>query len=260
MNHTSFKKMPSSMCIYCGKTFKRLTQTHSIKCELSHKSKNINIGGDDDEDIPPPPKKMYKMLLAMASEVSDLKQKLEEAHAFVRKKVKKINIVDTLNRPNTQPVCPMHEMIRVESIDVEYLFHHSVFETIDKIFSRYIHILPMAAFIQKPHTLYGFLRISEKNGKKGKNGSNENPYKWDILTSSQITFFLENIQFKLSKELTEWKRENTLVTDEDDRKYDKTVSKLFTPDFKKDSLITKYRELFYERIKRDIMAQEYEFE
>jgi hypothetical protein len=58
----------------------------------------------------------------------------------------------------------------------------------------------------------------------------------------------------------EWKKENTLVTDEDDRKYDNTVSKLFTPKFKEDSLIKKYRELFYERIKRDIMGQEYEFE
>ena len=159
--------MQSSLCIYCGKTFKRLTQTHSIKCELSYKSKNIM---DNDEDIPPPPKKMYKMLLAMASEVSDLKQKLEEAHAFVRKKVKKINIVDTLNRSTIQPVYSMYEMIRTESIDVEYLFQHSVFETIDKIFSRCIYLLPMAAFIQKPHTLYGFIRISEKNGKSGKSG------------------------------------------------------------------------------------------
>jgi hypothetical protein len=125
---------------------------------------------DNDEDIPPPPKKMYKMLLAMASEVSDLKQKLEEAHAFVRKKVKKINIVDTLNRSTIQPVYSMYEMIRTESIDVEYLFQHSVFETIDKIFSRCIYLLPMAAFIQKPHTLYGFIRISEKNGKSGKSG------------------------------------------------------------------------------------------
>jgi hypothetical protein len=198
------------------------------------------------------------MLLAMASEVNDLKQKLEEAHAFVRKKIKKINIVDTLNRATIQPVYPMHEMIRVESADVEYLFQHTVFETIDKIFSRCIHIfsaLPIAAFIQKPHILYGYVYLKETSDHQ-----QQQQYKWDILTHSQITFFLENIQFKLSKELMEWKKENTLVTDEDDRKYDNTVSKLFTPKFKEDSLIKKYRELFYERIKRDIMGQEYEFE
>ena len=253
--------MPSLMCIYCGKTFKRLTQTHSIKCELSYKSKNI-VNMEDDEDIPPPPKKMYKMLLAMASEVNDLKQKLEEAHAFVRKKIKKINIVDTLNRATTQPVYPMHEMIRVESGDVEYLFRHTVFETIDKIFSRCIHTssssLPIAAFIQKPHILYGY--VKETSDHQQQHQQQQQQYKWDILTHSQITFFLENIQFKLSKELMEWKKENILVTDEDDRKYDNTVSKLFTPKFKEDSLIKKYRELFYERIKRDIMGQEYEFE
>jgi hypothetical protein len=244
------------MCVYCGKTFKRLTQSHSIKCELSHKSKNI-ANMEDDEDIPPP-KKMYKMLLAMASEVSDLKQKLEEAHDFVRKRIKKINIVDTLNRPTTQPVYPMHEMIRVESADVEYLFQHSVFDTIDKIFSRCIHTssaLPIAAFIQKPHILYGYVYLKETNEHQ-----QQQHYKWDILTHSQITFFLENIQFKLSKELLEWKKENTLVTDEDECRYDNTVSKLMAPDFKKESLIKKYRELFYERIKRDIMGQEYEFE
>ena len=256
--------MPSSMCVYCGKTFKRLTQSHSIKCELSCKSKNI-VNMEDDEDIPPPPKKMYKMLLAMASEVSDLKQKLEEAHDFVRKRIKKINIVDTLNRATTQPQpgYPMHEMIRVESADVEYLFQHSVFDTIDKIFSRCIHTsssLPIAAFIQKPHILYGYVYLKETNEQQQQQQQQQQHYKWDILTHSQITFFLEKIQCKLSKELLEWKKEHTLVTDEDECRYDKTISKLMAPDFKKESLIKNYRELFYERIKRDIMGQEYEFE
>jgi hypothetical protein len=104
-----------------------------------------------------PQKKMFKMLLAMASEVNDLKQKLEEANTFIQKKIKKINIVDTLNRQEFPTVYPMHELIRVESIDVEYLFQHTVFETIDKIFSRCIHIsssLPIIAFHQKINKLY----------------------------------------------------------------------------------------------------------
>ena len=245
--------MPSIMCVYCGKTFKRLTQNHSIKCELLKKSKNI-VNMEEEEDIPPP-KKMYKMLLAMASEVSDLKQKLEEARDFVRKKIKKINIVDTLNREEIPTVYPMHEMIRVESTDVEYLFQHTVFDTIDKIFSRCIHTtssLPITAFIQKPHILYGYVKGKETN-------EHQHQYKWDILTHSQITFFLEKIQCKLSKELMEWKKEHTLITDEDECRYDNTVSKLMAPDFKKESLIKNYRELFYERIKRDITCQEYEF-
>jgi hypothetical protein len=246
--------MPAK-CFHCGKTFKdrvKPSQTHLIKCELLHKSKNIlNL----EEDIPSS-KKMFEMLLAMASEVNDLKKKVEKANTFIQKKIKKINIVETLNRQELPTVYPMHEMIRVESTDVEYLFQHTVFETIDKIFSRCIHIsssLPIIAFHQQINKLYGYMQVKETN-------EHQQQYKWNILTSSQITFFLENIQLKLSKELLEWKKENTLVTDEDDRKYDKTMSKLFTPKFKEESLIKKYRELFYERIKRDIMCQEYEFE
>ena len=250
--------MPSIMCVYCGKTFKdrvKPSQNHLIKCELLYKSKNI-ANMEEEEDIPSP-KKMFKMLLAMASEVNDLKQKVEKANTFIQKKIKKINIVDTLNREEVPTVYPMHEMIRVESTDVEYLFQHTVFETIDKIFSRCIQTsssLPIAAFHQKINKLYGYVK-----GKETNEHHQQQHYKWDILTNSQITFFLEKIQCKLSKELLEWKKEHTLVTDEDECRYDKTISKLMAPDFKKESLIKNYRELFYERIKRDITCQEYEF-
>lgn len=249
--------MPSIMCVYCGKAFKdrlKPSQKHLIKCELLNKSKNI-VNVEEEEDIPSQ-KTMFKMLLAMASEMNDLKQKVEEAHTFIRKKIKKINIVETLNCQELPTIYPIHEIIHIERTDIEYLFHHSVFETIDKIFSRCIQTsssLPIVAFHQKPHTLYGYMQVKETN-------EHQQHYKWDILTNSQMTFFLDKIQFKLSKELLEWKREQIFIKDEDDCKYDKTVSKLMTPDFKSESLIKKYRELFYERIKRDIMCQEYEFE
>ena len=243
--------MPAT-CVHCGKTFKdTLIRKHLKLCELIHNTKSIlNV----EEEIPSQ-RMMFKMLLVMASEITDLKHKVEEAHTFIRKKIKKINIVDHLNHKAEVPIQLMHEIISLESSDIEYLFHHTVFDTIDKIVSRCIYItntntsLPIAAFIQKPHTLYGYIREKETN-----------ECKWVVLPSSYMTFFLEKVQFKLSKELLEWKKNNKLDTDEEERKYDKTVSKLMTPDFKSESLITKFRRTLYEKIKKDIMGQELEFE
>jgi hypothetical protein len=238
-------------CTFCGNTFKEnQIRKHLKLCELIHNTKSILTV---EEDLPSQ-RMMFKMVLVMANEITELKRKVDETHTFVSKKIKKINIVDYLNcKEGGIPSLLIHEIILVKSSDIDYLFHHTVFETIDEIISRSIYttssLLPFAAFVQKPHTLYGFIRVKE---------TNEN--KWDILSNSQITSFLEKIQFKLSKELIEWKKKNELFTDEQERKYDKTVSKLMTPDFKNDLLIAKFRKSICEKIKKDFITQEYEFE
>ena len=43
--------MPETKCFHCGKAFKKLTQNHTIKCELLKKSKNI-ILNIEEENVP----------------------------------------------------------------------------------------------------------------------------------------------------------------------------------------------------------------
>ena len=247
--------MSETICIHCGKKYKKI-EKHLILCEIIHKSKHM-LNTFEDNDIPSQ-RKMFKMLLVMASKYGELEKKLDDVHEFVQKKIKKINIIDFLNRNlvPTVSINNIHELIDVQFLDVEFLFEHNIFETINKIFSRCIqnvnaNSFPIVAFIQKPKILYGCTSITEEQ-------------KWDILTHKQITFILEFIQFKLSKEMLEWKKKNKTIIDEDDRKcwlYDKTLSKLMAPDFKNDSLIKKYQELFYSKLKTDIKCYiDYEFE
>jgi len=247
-------------CIYCGKKFKRI-EKHVILCEIMFKSKKQVINEKEEELDIPSQKKMFKMLLVMATKYNDLEKKVAEVHAFVQKKTKKINILDYLNQ-HIYPTISINEWISIEVSDVEYLFMHSVFETFSKIFDRCISSfknekgereeMPITAFLQKSHTLYGYYKEKEKENQ------------WSLLSNKELTLFLEFIQFKLSKELYEWKKRNKKLIDENDSKcmvYDKTVSKLMSPNFKNDSTLKKYQEVLYIELKKDIKSYiEYEFE
>jgi hypothetical protein len=245
--------MSETICIHCGKKYKKI-EKHIILCEIIHKS-NHQLNTFDDNDIPSQ-KKMFKMLLVMAAKYGELEKKLDNVHNYVQKKIKKINIVEYLNNHLVPSISinKIHELIHLQFSDVEFLFEHNIFETINEIFSRCIQNIssfPIISFIQKPKTLYAYTSSADETT-------------WNILSHKQITVILEFIQFKLSKEMLEWKRKNKTLIDEDDRKcwvYDKSLSKLMAPDFKSESVIKKYQDLFYTKFKTDIKCYiDYEFD
>jgi len=199
---------------------------------------------------------MYKMLLELALKYNLLEEKITEINKFVVKKTKKININEYLNKNIEPQHCfnEIHNTIDVTNEDVEYLFKNSVFETMNNLFTKSLYVdenSPLMAFIQKKNTLFCFIKENDES-------------KWLIITKEKLSIFLNLVQLKLSKALYEWKKKNQQLLNENDSKciiYDKTISKLMTPDFKSESVLNKIKNLLYSNIKKDMKGVlEYEFE
>jgi hypothetical protein len=196
------------------------------------------------------------MLLELALKYNLLEEKITEINKFVVKKTKKININEYLNKNIEPQHCfnEIHNTIDVTNEDVEYLFKNSVFETMNNLFTKSLYVdenSPLMAFIQKKNTLFCFIKENDES-------------KWLIITKEKLSIFLNLVQLKLSKALYEWKKKNQQLLNENDSKciiYDKTISKLMTPDFKSESVLNKIKNLLYSNIKKDMKGVlEYEFE
>jgi len=127
-------------------------------------------------------------------------------------------------------------------------------ETMNHILSKNIYIhenLPIVAFTQKTNTIYIYTKI------------NDQQTSWIIMPNDKLIRFLNIIQFKISKAFSEWRKNNLQILNEDDTQsllYDKTFSKLMTPEFKITATYNKYYSNIYHKIKKDINVNFVEYD
>jgi hypothetical protein len=84
------------------------------------------------------------------------------------------------------------------------------------------------------------------------NQSNQTNPTWTIVTKDKFVRFLNNIQLKISKALSEWRKKNIEMLNENDSKsilYDKTFSKIMEPDFKLEKTYVKFYNNIYNKLK-----------
>lgn len=258
-------------CVYCGKSYKvRLNlEKHLILCEITHKAKrpistsNSNTYNDDDESIQPnvSTKKLYQIVMQLSLKCNRLENKVADLSKYVTKKIQKIDVIDYLNnRTNSMNSSStttkllfenITEIITVEQSDIEFLFHNSFMETVNLVLSRSIYnetgssefTLPIAAFTQKANIIYGYTKNQEQN------------ICWSIVSREKFIRFLNIIQFKMSKALTEWRKKNFQLLNDSDGQcilYDKTFSKLMDPEFKIEKTYIKFYNNIYNKIKSSI--------
>jgi len=261
-------KQSALCCIYCGKSYKtRLNlEKHLILCEITHKSKRqiSASNGDtyDDDDVDDSmsqnisSKKLYQIVMQLALKCNRLENKVADLSKYVTKKIQKIDVIDYLNNKTTstnsssttRPLLfeNITEIITVEQSDIEFLFHNSFMETVNLILSRSIYkengnsecTLPIASFTQKANIIYVYTKNQEQN---------QNP-SWSIVTREKFIRFLNIIQFKISKALSEWRKINAQLLNDSDGQcilYDKTFSKLMEPDFKIEKTYIKFYNNIY---------------
>lgn len=252
-------KQSALCCIYCGKSYKTklVLDKHLILCEVSNKSKSQT--NTEDETIIPSQKQMYQIIIDLALKCSRLENKVNELTRHISKKIKKINIIDYLN--NNSSIKPailfdnIHEIITVEQSDIEYLFHNSFVETLNSIISRTIcdknnvensQQFPIVAFLEKSNIIYIYANDVTKN---------DNSPTWIIAPREKIIRFLNIIQLKISKSLSEWRKKNIQTLNENDSQsilYDKTFSKLIGVEFKIDGTYNKFYNNIYHKIKKRV--------
>jgi len=252
-------KQSALCCIYCGKSYKAklVLDKHLVLCEVSNKTKSQT--NNEDETIIPSQKQMYQIIIELALKCSKLENKVNELTRHISKKINKINIIDYLN--NNISMKPtilfdnINEIITVEQSDIEYLFHNSFIETLNTIMSRTIcqknndensQQLPIATFVEKPNTIYIYTNDVTKN---------DNTPSWMIAPREKIIRFLNIIQLKISKSLSEWRKKNVQTLNENDSQsilYDKTFSKLIGIEFKIDGTYNKFYNNIYHKIKKEL--------
>lgn len=248
-------------CIYCGKSYKTklVLDKHLVLCEVTHKSKTqIN---DDDEIVLPSQKQLYQIILELTLKCNRLESKVADLSKYISRKIDKVNIIDYLN--NNISLKPyilfdnISETINIEQSDIEYLFHNSFKDTFNTIISKTIYnkskenqeTIPIAAFTEKAGTIYIYTTQSKDSDKNTSHSS------WIIATKEKIIRFLNIIQLKMSKALSEWRKQNIQLLNESDSKsilYDKTFSKLIGVEFKKDEIYNKFYNSIYHKIKQQL--------
>jgi len=248
-------------CIYCGKSYKTklVLDKHLVLCEVTHKSKTqIN---NDDEIVLPSQKQLYQIILELTLKCNRLESKVADLSKYISRKIDKVDIIDYLN--NNIVLKPyilfdnISETINIEQSDIEYLFHNSFKDTFNTIISKTIYnkskenqeTIPIAAFTEKAGTIYIYTTQSKDSDKNTSHSS------WIIATKEKITRFLNIIQLKMSKALSEWRKQNIQLLNESDSKsilYDKTFSKLIGVEFKKDEIYNKFYNSIYHKIKQQL--------
>jgi hypothetical protein len=256
-------KHSAMCCIYCGKSYKTRINLdkHLILCEITHQSKHVNKGShsngntydDAEDDIMQQTissKKLYQIVMQLALKCNRLESKVADFSKYANKNIQKIDVIDYLNNTTTTTTNPLlfeniTEIITVEQSDIEFLFHNSFTETVNLILSRSIYkkdnediVLPIAAFKEKKNTIYVYSKTQSQN---------QNPC-WSIVTRENFIRFLNIIQFKISKALSEWRKKNAQLLNDSDGQcilYDKTFSKLMEPDFKLEKTFIKFYNNIY---------------
>jgi len=242
-------------------------EKHILLCEIIHKSRkkqNNQLIIEDDEI--PSQKIMYKMLLELGQKYVRLEEKIIEMNKFVVKKKKHINILEWLNT-NVEPTFvfeQLTEKIKITQEDIENLFSNSFNDTLNEIFSKTIYTkieeqeLPLYACIQKPNILYIYDKIENLDTNNTNNTNNTNKKNsWVELPRLKLTKFLNNLEFKITKALNEWKKINKDIIYSSDKMttlYDKTVLKIVSQDFKQEAILNKIKNMMYNKMKTDMKS------
>jgi hypothetical protein len=168
-----------------------------------------------------------------------------------------------LNHSYPIPNLPFHALadtIHVDNTDIDFLFAHSVIDTINKIFSKHLYFaegLPLIAFDRKPPALFVYDAI-EKDKEKNNTTNTPIQYEWKMFPREKISQLLCKIQWKISKQMTEWKNQASTNDFSEFKRttlYDKTYSKLMAPDFKNETTRRNYFKLLFNNLKKSMITE-----
>ena len=248
--------IPAICCVNCGKGYKTKNglNKHVVLCEMVHKIKSGKKSGLEADEllvVVPSPRMMYNMILQLAEKYNRLEEKTTEMNKWVVNKKKKIDVVVWLN-DSVKPVYDFDaiaDMFSVTDADVEFMLDNNLYDTLFLVLFRVFNdtVTPLFAFTQKPGILYIF-----ENGV------------WFEMPVEKLTRLLNICQKKVSKAMLEWKKKHKDEFSSSDSfatRYDKSVVRLMSVEFKNDATYNKTKNMIYGKLKTDAKTViEYEFE
>lgn len=241
-------KRPPRCCIYCGKTYVNTLSLdkHILHCELLHTSKKSSHELDTEETIKiPSQKQLFQMVLALTQKCNKLEDKIHEMSKYIVKEKKKINPIDWL-QANRSSIMAFEEIIHTIFItdkDMLFLQENSYNDLLNEIFARSIYkndgTSPIYAFSQKMNKFYMY--------------DSENI--WQELSREKLLWFLNKIYYKIFKFFNQWritKKNEISDNDQFTEKCDKTFVKLTSIEYTDAPVLTKTRNMIYQKMKIDL--------
>ena len=264
---------PKRACIHCQKVYTRKSDLvrHTILCEIVCRTeREAKIAS---ENIEQP---SYSQLCAIVNELAykcaKMEKELLSVQKWTTKEKKKINVIDWLNAHRS----PEHAYIDIKTSiqtqcsqdHVEFLFTHSLLQTIQHIFETNCFITtqthqthqtqtthqPMCCFEQKHNTLYICDNLA--------------PINWKIMTKDVMVDLLNSIYTQLLRELLIWRKNNVDLNQHESNHvermtilFNETIIKLTKDDFNKDHTFAMIKSALCNYLKQDLKNMiEYDFE
>lgn len=248
-------------CNVCNKEYTRKSSLdkHKILCDFKMKTKREHqIEIEELADIPNH-HQLVKIVQELTLKMVKMEEQMEEMKFWVDKKKRKVNVVGWLNT-NVVPTIGFLEWITISVVEPEHfknLMENSLFHTIQQVFEHNLcekgdFIYPIKCFTQKQGNFY----ICENKH----DGSPE----WRQLVLTDMVSILKKIQRGLLKQLTNWKKDNKQLFDDNDRvsiSFNKAVIKVMDISFTQDATLSRIKNNLYNYLKTElnIIDQQLEF-
>jgi hypothetical protein len=248
-------------CNVCNKEYTRKSSLdkHKILCDFKMKTKREHqIEIEELADIPNH-YQLVKIVQELTLKMIKMEEQMEEMKFWVDKKKRKVNVVVWLNT-NVVPTIGFLEWINISVVKPEHfesLMENSLFHTIQQVFEHNLcektdFIYPIKCFTQKQGNFY----ICENKH----DGSPE----WRQLVLTDMVSILKTIQRGFIKQLTNWKKDNKQLFDDNDRvsiSFNKAVIKVMDISFTQDATLSRIKNNLYNYLKTElnIIDQQLEF-
>jgi hypothetical protein len=113
-------------------------------------------------------------------------------------------------------------------------------------------LLPIQAYTQKRNIIYVY------TNEEAQTNQSTSTRCWSIVSKDKFVRFLNSIQLKILKALSEWRKKNIEMLNNNDKTsilYDKTYSKVMDPDFKLEKTYIKFYNNIYNKLKIPVPQQ-----
>ena len=255
MNSISISKHKYS-CPLCKKQYTRKSSLdkHNVLCDLKTKSKTeVKVEEEEINDKP-----TYDELVKIVQELSikylKMETKVDEMQQWIDRKKKKVDIITWLNL-NIKSTVGFLEWINISyNVLPEhfiYLMEYTIFQTFQHIFECNLDdkmgfVYPLRCFSHKTNVFYICENIEDGNSI------------WREMELTDFIMLLKKIHNKLLNELTEWKKKNQKLFNDNTKisdQFNKAVIKLMSvgsSGFAQDINISRIRNTLYNYLKVDL--------
>jgi signal recognition particle subunit SEC65 len=240
-------------CQVCKKTYTRKIslERHNILCDLKTRSKvELTVEEEEANDKP-----TYDQLVKIVQELSikyfKMEEKVNEMQQWIDRKKKKVDIVTWLNANINSTVGFLEWINIIINVLPEhfiYLMEYNVFQTFQQVFEYNLTekkglVCPIKCFSQKNNVFYICENTEEGNSI------------WREMELTDFTQLIKKIHNKLLFELTEWKKKNHELFNDNSKisdQFNKAVIKLMSIGFTQDTNMSRIKTTLYNYLKVDV--------